>query len=337
MAYAQKLKEQAHRLACDIQDIVNLAEKENDRGLTSDELVKFNKLVADHSAVEASIKVAETATDVASRVASADPKNSKIINILENNVEELQDTFRMPKPRADAAYNKAFSNYVRNGERTSVEYTSKLQGPGIQNAQTVTTTAGGYLVPAGFSDQLETEMQWFGGIDGNVEKIYTSSGNPMPYPNIADVTNKGRMLAINTQVTETDFVFGQVTFNAFVGSSDLVLVPIQLIEDSYFDINAMVAKMLGIRLGRLFNYECTVGAGTTAPMGLVTAAVASANVVIAGGSSTSGEMTTFTYADLVALEHAVDPAYRFTPTSKFMFSDAVLKGLKLDRKSTRLN
>jgi HK97 family phage major capsid protein len=172
-------------------------------------------------------------------------------------------------------------------------------------------------------------MKWFGGIAGTVERIETSSGNPMPWPTVNDTANKGRILGINTQVSETDFTFGQITFNAYVGSSDLVLVPIQLLEDSYFDIDALVARLLGIRLGRLYNYQCTVGSGSSAPTGIVTAAVTAGSVYVAGGSTSSGETTSFTYTDLVNLEHTVDPAYRFNASSKFMFSDTVLKGLKL--------
>jgi HK97 family phage major capsid protein len=162
-----------------------------------------------------------------------------------------------------------------------------------------------------------------------VDEFTTSTGNVFPYPQNNDTTNKGRILGINTQVTETDFAFTSISFNAYVASSDLVLVPIQLIEDSYFDIDAMVTSLLGTRLGRNKNYYCTVGSGSSQPTGIVTAAVTAGSIYVAGGGSTSGETSTFTYADLVNLEHTVDPSYRSKPSAKFMFNDVVLKGLKL--------
>jgi HK97 family phage major capsid protein len=118
--------------------------------------------------------------------------------------------------------------------------------------------------------------------------------------------------------------FNQVTFNAYIGSSDLVLIPLALMQDSFFDMDQLTAELLGTRLGRLYNWKCTVGSGTNEPTGIVTAAVA------AGLTYTMpvGETDAISYPDLVNLEHTVDPAYRYNPASYFMFSDAQLKLLK---------
>jgi HK97 family phage major capsid protein len=116
-----------------------------------------------------------------------------------------------------------------------------------------------------------------------------------------------------------------VSFSAYIGSSDLILIPLALIQDSYFDLDALAARLLGIRLGRLYNNMCTVGTGTNQPTGIVTAAVAAGNIL----TLTSGNTASIAYANLVALQHSVDPAYRENPSSKWMFSDTVLKLLKL--------
>jgi HK97 family phage major capsid protein len=118
--------------------------------------------------------------------------------------------------------------------------------------------------------------------------------------------------------------FGQVTFNAYIGSSDLVLIPLSLIEDSYFDMDALVARLLGIRLGRLYNWKCTVGTGVGEPTGIVTAAVAAGNVL----QLATGNTASISYNNLVDIEHSVDPAYRENPASRWMFSDTFLKLLK---------
>jgi HK97 family phage major capsid protein len=196
---------------------------------------------------------------------------------------------------------------------------------GIQNAQTITTTGGGYLIPQGFSDQLEVALKWYGGILGEVGVFETETGNPLPWPTENDTANKGRILAINTQLTETDLVFGQVTFNAWIGTSDLILVPLALMQDSYFDLNAHIATQLGIRLGRLLNNMCTVGTGNAQPNGIVTAAVAAGNIF----TGATGQATSITYTSLVDLLHSVDPAYRANPSAKFMFADTTLKALRL--------
>ena len=87
--------------------------------------------------------------------------------------------------------------------------------------------------------------KWFGGIDnGLVGHFRTETGNPWPWPLADDVMNQGRIIGQNVQVTETDISFTQVTFNAYIASSDLVLVPIALVEDSFFTMDALVAELL---------------------------------------------------------------------------------------------
>lgn len=191
--------------------------------------------------------------------------------------------------------------------------------------KTLTTSGGGYLIPTGFSDQLERALKWYGGILGNVGEFTTETGNPVPWPSVNDTTNKGRILGVNSQLTETDFVFGQpVTFNAWIFTSDSVLLPLALIEDSYFNLDEYIAQALGTRLGRSINQFCTTGTGSNQPMGIVTAAVASGNTV----TFATGSTTTVGYPDLVNWLHAVDPAYRAAPTAKWMFADSTLKVLR---------
>jgi HK97 family phage major capsid protein len=174
---------------------------------------------------------------------------------------------------------------------------------------------------------LDEAMKWFGGADacGSFE---TDTGNPMPYPTINDTTNKGRIIGQNTQVIETDLIFAETTFNAYIGSSDLVLLPLALAEDSYFDMDALVARLLGIRLGRLKNNMCTVGTGVNQPTGIVTAAAAAGLTYTMATGATAGP----SYADLVGVEHSIDNAYRQnadgTPRATWMFNDLTLKGIK---------
>ncbi len=134
----------------------------------------------------------------------------------------------------------------------------------------------------------------------------------------------GRILAINTQVTETDIIFGQVTFNAYIGSSDIILVPLALIEDAFFDMNAYVARKLGTRLGRQITHYGTVGTGSNQPTGISTAVTTAGNTV----QGATGETTSLVYNDLVNTQHLVDPAYRNLPSCKWMFHDLTLKALK---------
>ena len=261
MAYALQLRQNLDRIATEMKAMVTAAETDGNRGFTAEEITKYHAMTADYDRVQASIAISE--------------KTDKIGNDLRNvsrdqAIAEFPIDNAVEKEKNAKLHSRAFSKYIRNGmERMDTEERQFMQqvlpGCNVQNAQSTTTTQGGYLIPQGFSAQLEEAKKWFGGIEGVVGKFTTATGNPWPWPTINDTTNKGRIIGQNVQVTETDMVFGQVTFNAYIGSSDLILVPLALMEDSYFDLDALVARLLGTRLGRLYNNKCTIGTEVPAP------------------------------------------------------------------------
>ncbi len=325
MSYQKVQREQMGRLAGQMQNIIDAVRKQNNRGLTSAERERFHRLEADYSALEESVKAAERSDSISNHLGTAD--GSAISEHGELNAEWARDTFRTSpaREREKAPAARAFSKYLRNGMEALNGDERQLMNfvPNFQNTMSTTTgSQGGYVVPQGFSKQLEEAKKWFGGVGGTVDTFRTETGNPLPWPTTNDTANRGRIIGQNVQVTETDVAFNQVTFNAYIGSSDLVLIPLALIQDSFFDMDALVARLLGTRLGRLLNWKCTTGSGTNEPTGIVTAAVAAGSVV----TFPTGETTAISYNDLVNVEHTVDPAYRGNGT--WMFSDAVLKLLK---------
>ena len=80
-----------------------------------------------------------------------------------------------------------------------------------------------------------------------------------------------------------------------------------------------MAGAIGTRIGRITNAHFTTGTGSGQPRGVVTDA--SSGVVAAAGNTTA-----ITYANLVALEHSLDPGYR--RGAEFMFHDSTLKAIK---------
>ncbi|HEV2463553.1 MAG TPA: phage major capsid protein [Acidobacteriaceae bacterium] len=324
--YSKEQREKLARLAVELRAIVSTAKNDGNRGLTSAEQEKFNKLEADYTALEAGIKANESIDRIENDLRSVDP--DRIAATMGGEVYGAE-----AEKENKRKHNEAFSLYLRQGvdglsaeQKTLMRTKFRAVQPGeVRNAQTLTTTGGGYLIPTGFSDALEEALKWFGGILGNVGEFQTESGNPLPWPTVNDTTNKGRILGVNTQVTETDLTFGQVTFNAYIFTSDSVLVPLALIEDSYFNLDTFIAKALGTRLGRLLNNRLTVGSGTNEPDGIQTAVIAAGNTT----QGATGETTSLIYNDLVDTMHLVDPAYRQLPSAKWMFHDSTLKALRL--------
>jgi len=182
----------------------------------------------------------------------------------------------------------------------------------------LTVGSGGYTVPEGFVNSLEQALLTFGGVRQVADVMRTDSGNDLPWPTMNDTTNKGAILAEATTFgASVDPSFASVIFKAFKYSSKPIIVSNELLQDSAFDLAAMIGGWLGTRIGRIQNDHFTTGTGTTLPLGVV---VASTEGVEAASK------TAVTDGEVISLEHSVDPAYR--PNAIFMFHDSILAAIR---------
>jgi hypothetical protein len=99
----------------------------------------------------------------------------------------------------------------------------------------------------------------------------TETGNTLPYPTVDDTGNTGDCSRSTRQVTETAVTYGVINFAAYKFSSDIVTVPVELLQDSAFDLNEHLSSVLGTRLGRVHNTYQTTGTGSSQPQGIVPA------------------------------------------------------------------
>jgi HK97 family phage major capsid protein len=224
-------------------------------------------------------------------------------------------------------YRTEFLRWARTGQAST-----KLQGFAKElryiamNAGTA--SQGEYTIPVGFQRELEIAMKAYGGMRRNARVVPTNTGNALHWPAVDDTANQGRWLAQapNAGVSQTNPMFSEVVYNAYLASSDQVLVEVQLLQDSAFDLEALLAQLLGIRMGRLTEagYTTGTGSGANQPTGILTSIQndSSPNVVTAIGSSTNdgvgGNTGTNSIGsdDFESLIAAVDPAYRVG--AKFM-------------------
>jgi HK97 family phage major capsid protein len=318
----KQIAEQRAGLHAQMTALLEKAKAEN-RVMSKEENEKFDRIDADITALGEELVRAEKFEAHSKAINALTPIQQENINaaIVEKNSPERQ--------RQDAEHTRIFQSYVRYGlEGMKAEdrqvLQSRFRDRDPQAALTPATgVGGGYLIPQGFADKLEEAQKWFGGIDQFCEVWNTETGNPLPYPTDNDTTNTGEIIGPNTQVTQAAPSFGQIVFTSYKFSSKLVLVPLELLQDSYFDIDSYMARKLGTRLARIKNNKFTVGVGTTEPTGLVTAAAASGNIVTLAPGNTASISPT----NLTNLEHAVDKAYR--QNAKYMFHDTTLKAIKL--------
>jgi HK97 family phage major capsid protein len=84
-------------------------------------------------------------------------------------------------------------------------------------------------------------------------------------------------------------------------------------------MEALLADLLGERLGRIANAQLTLGTGSSAPNGVVTASTL---------GKTAASATALTCDELIDLEHSVNRAYRKSPKAAFMMNDLTVKAVR---------
>ena len=190
----------------------------------------------------------------------------------------------------------------------------------------------GFFVPVGFVNKVESAMKWFGDMLGVATVMETATGQPLPFPTDNDTGTIGELVGENSPVSTADVSLGQITFGAFKFSTKMVKVSMELLQDSAFDLDSFLAQKFGMRLGRILNNKFTVGAGTTEPTGIVTAATVGLGqgttpAIFGDDNAVSPDPTQQVgYIDLTNVTHSVDKAYR--PYGKFMMHDLTLRYIK---------
>lgn len=194
---------------------------------------------------------------------------------------------------------KAFNVFLRKSFKDMTVDEALL----VRNTMSTTTgSQGGYSVQSSISSQLINLLKAYGYMRQTSSQITTDNGAPLSYPTSDGTSETGEWIAQNTTATAADPTFGTVALNVFKASSKIVAVPLELLQDSSIDIQAMVFKRLADRIGRISNTGFTTGGGTTDPNGLVTASSV-------GKTGTSGQTLTIIYDDLVDLVDSLDAAY----------------------------
>ena len=168
---------------------------------------------------------------------------------------------------------------------------------------------------------LEVALKAYGGLRNVADVFRTETGAPLPWPTSNDTSNVGRLLSENTQVTNTAIPFDTQTLGAYKYSSDSILIPIELLQDTHIDLMGYAGSALGERLGRIqsTHFSGSSNNGGTSPTGIFSKAVS---------GKTTALTTAITWQELVALVHSVDPRYRNNQGVGFCMHDTTWAYLK---------
>jgi len=194
-----------------------------------------------------------------------------------------------------------------------------------QRAQSVgTASAGGYTVPTELAGFIDRAMKAWGPMyDQDIcTTITTSSGSSLKVPTVDDTAVAAEAHTENAALTDDggkDVTFGQKSLDAYAFDTEFVKWSWELNDDSIFSMETLLGDLLGERLGRIANAQLTVGTGSSAPNGIVTASAL---------GKTSAAVAAITTDELIDLLHSVDPAYRQSPKARFMFNDSTLAAIR---------
>lgn len=248
----------------------------------------------------------------------------------EDNFTDLNDhrvdrNAKNGKPLTDAE--KALNVFLRKSFKDMTVDEALL----VRNTMSTTTgSEGGHTVQTAVAATLIDLLKSYGSMRKAASQLSTTQGNPLSYPSSDGTSEVGEWIAQNVTATGADPTFGTVALNVFKASSKVIVVPIELLQDSVIDIQAMVFQRMRDRIGRISNQGYTTGNGTTAPNGLVTAASV-------GKTGTTGQTLTIIYDDLVDLIDSLDVAYLDDPQADpsaeaggpaFMFSQTMRRVIR---------
>lgn len=348
----QELLQKKGELVSQANEILRAAEQDGKRLVTKDEETKFNAIHADIEALTKQVQLLDkqaeaerSLTEVGQRVtqpnaAPSGPIESRLMSGARDHQDAIRGWFikgaksagAVPKHMEEAARRvglnldssalnyrlaqRAMTGMDSEARKLWQQYHSEERAmAGPQSS----TSVGGFAIQDEAMREVEIALLQFGGVRQNSTILRTATGGPLPIPTVNDTTNVGAIIGEGVTVGTQDAVFGQLVLDAWKYTSKSVLVSVELMQDTSVNLPQMLGRLLGERLGRIQNTHFTTGTGTSNPNGVVTAATFA--------QATTGNTTAITFANLIALYHSVDPAYR--NTSKFMMNDNSISKIKL--------
>ena len=181
-------------------------------------------------------------------------------------------------------------------------------------------SAGGFTCPVGFVSQIESAMLQYGSIRPLADVMRTENGNDLPWPTDNDTDNEGSWIGESADNSGgTDVTFGQSIMSAHKISSKIIRIPLELLEDSAFDILSYISGKAGERIGRGQESAYATGNGIAKPTGIVTSATL---------GKTTASATAITGDEIIDLAHSVDPAYRKGGRCSFIMNDLITAAIR---------
>ena len=297
---SKKLKELKEKRAGLYAQIDSLRKETDGREMTAEEQQRWDTLFADYEKADKAVAAEEKFLDIQRRQAEEAYR--------QNNGGAAGAAAGKDTPE----YRRAFADYLLNGAQGISPETRSL----IEKRDSISGLSAGVLIPTDLASSIEIALKSYGGMFEAGQLITTSKGGDLTFPTVNDTAAKATIVAEYDQSTKRTPTFGSVTLKAFTYRTPIIPVSLELLQDSAFDLDALLSQLLSESFGRGVNEHLTIGSGTGQPRGIVTAATAIEN------GAAAGAITLDNIIDLIA---GVDSAY--AKTGKFMFNHKTLWAL----------
>lgn len=301
MMQITRLRDERAARIREMRGLVEAADAEG-RDLTAEETGEWEARDADVQRLDREIERRERLEVLQPSPALVAEATREAIAVADSEVRSDTPTIERPE------YRTALMAYLRGDELTASERRDLSVG---------TNSAGGFTVPVSMANEIVRVAREFGVMRQLARVIATAGGETLNIPRITAFGSSG-WTAENTAFTESDPTFATASLSAYK-ATHIAQVSEELLQDSMFDIAALLAEIMGQNLGVLTNTAYVVGDGSAKPTGITTQTTA-------GKTGATGQTTSIIGDDLVDLLHSVLRPYR--ASASWLMNDASVKVIR---------
>lgn len=284
-----KLKALKEKRATIYTSIDELRQATDGREMTAEEQQRWDTMLSDYDKADKAVEAEERFMDIQRKQAE-----QEVARRDHHLGEQLGEEYR-----------RAFGDYLLNGA-SGISSESRAT---IEQRAGIAGLSGGLIIPKTLASEIEVALKAYGGMFEAATILNTSHGGDLILPTVNDTSAKATIVSEYDQSTKRAPSFGSVVLKAYTYRTPIIPVSQELIQDSAFDLDALLSRLLADSFSRGVNEDLTTGSGTGKPTGIVTAATACTTQVAAASIKLD---------DIIDLIKSVNSAY--ARNGKFMFN-----------------
>lgn len=284
-----KLKALKEKRASIYTSIDELRQATDGREMTAEEQQRWETMLSDYDKADKAVEAEERFMDIQRKQAE----------------QEVAGRDSLLGQTIGEEYRRAFGDYLLNGA-SGISSESRAT---IEQRAGIAGLSGGLIIPKTLASEIEVALKAYGGMFEAATILNTSHGGDLILPTVNDTSAKAAIVSEYDQSTKRAPSFGSVVLKAYTYRTPIIPVSQELIQDSAFDLDALLSRLLADSFSRGVNEDLTTGSGTGKPTGIVTAATA---------CTTQAAAASIKLDDIIDLIKSVNSAY--ARNGKFMFN-----------------